>query len=233
MRPLVTDAGIRERPRLHAQRWPHSPWRPHLLVRAGTAGGPASVCRNRGASSKVSVASLSPRAPATPASAETAWFLPHPIPPGRTRCPERGSPGAQCRQLWTDCDPSLGSSVRLLHFPGNPPSHPAPHHPASVLDQEGPEMRGVHPRRSLSIGHSGISPALSKTVIIPEGDAGTMDPTLSLEGGGTQAFVSWRGYPGTKTPALWQAGGRHRGLHAGRLRSTGNHPLPQSWGPHV
>ena len=39
------------------------------------------MCRNRGTSSEVSVASLFPRASAAPASAETARFLPHPIPP--------------------------------------------------------------------------------------------------------------------------------------------------------
>lgn len=158
---------------------------------------------------------------------------PTPFPRGGHAAWKEVRPGLSAVRSGLTATPPLGhlsaSSISL----GTPPPHPAPHHPASVLDQEGLEMRGVHPRRSLSIGHSGISPALSKTVIIPEGDAGTMDPTLSLEGGRTQAFVSWRGYSGTKTPALWQAGGHHRGLHAGRLQSTGNHPLPQSWGPHV
>lgn len=125
MRPLGADAGIRNvrvcTPSAgRILRGGHT-----LSSEPGTAGGPASVCRNRGASSEVSVASLSLRAPATPASAETARFLPHPIPPGRTRCLERGPPGAQRRPLWTDCDPSLGSSVRLLHLPGNPAPTPS------------------------------------------------------------------------------------------------------------
>ena len=41
-------------------------------------------------------------------------------------------------------------------------------------------------------------------------------------GWGTVAF----GYSGTKTPALWQAGGHHRGLHAGRLRLKPRFPPP-------
>lgn len=79
------DAGTRERPRLHVQR--------SALLHGGrtssseprTAGGPAGVCHNRGASAQVSVASLSPRAPAAPASAETARFLPGPPPQPRVR----------------------------------------------------------------------------------------------------------------------------------------------------
>lgn len=174
-----------------------------------------------------------------PLSAETARFLPcHPPSPVSGRradtLPGKGStrgsaPCGPC-PLWTDCDPLTWVICPPPPSPWNLP--PAPHHPISILDQEGPETRGVHPRRSLSIGHSGIAPVFSKMIIIPEGDEATRDPTLSW-GWGTVTFVSRSRNLGTKTPALWQAGSRHRGLHAGRLQSTGNHPLPQSWGPHV
>lgn len=187
------------------------------------------MCRNRGTSSEVSVASLSPRAPAAPASAETARFLPHPDSPepsvgvqGGHAARKEVCPGLSAVRSGLTATPHLGhlsaSSISL-----ETPLHPAPHHPASVPDQEGPETGGGRCA-------SGILESPQRLARQSSSLRGMKGPS---GGGGTQAFVSWRGYLGTKTPALWQAGGRHRGLHAGRLQSTGNHPLPQSWGPHV
>ena len=133
----------------------------------------------------------------------------------QTRCPERGPLGAQRRAGHVCCGltaiPSLGSSVPLL--PGTPLA--APLHPTSILDQVGPETRGVHPRWSLSIRHSGIAPGLARRSSSPRGTKGPRIRPFPL-GWGTVAF----GYSGTKTPALWQVGGCHRGLHAGRLQYT-------------
>ena len=129
--------------------------------------------------------------------------------------PGRGPLGAQ-RCAGHVCSgptaiPSLGSSVPLL--PGTPLA--APLHPTSILDQVGPETRGVHPRWSLSIRHSGIAPGLARRSSSPRGTKGPRIRPFPL-GWGTVAF----GYSGTKTPALWQVGGCHRGLHAGRLQYT-------------
>lgn len=203
----------------------------------GTARGPAGVCHDRGAGSSSAWPPYLCGPLLPPLLQKLPGFSPPPSPVSGRRAdmlPGKGSPrgSAPCGPcpLWTDCDPLTWVICPRPPSPWNPP--PAPHHPTSITDQEGPETRGVHPRRSLSIGHSRIAPVFSKMVIIPEGDEATRDPTLSW-GWGTVTFVSRSGHSGTKTPALWQAGGRHRGLHAGRLQSTGNHPLPQSWGPHV
>lgn len=72
------DAATRERPHLHVQRSPLLHGGRTSLSEPWTVGGPAGVCHNRGASTEVSVASLSPWAPAAPASAETTGFLPLP-----------------------------------------------------------------------------------------------------------------------------------------------------------
>ena len=92
----------------------------------------------------------------------------------------------------------------------------------------------MHPRWSLSIGHSGIAPVLSKTVIIPEGDEGTKDPTFSLGVGDSGFWVLGNqdscsvagGWPSQRTPR-WAAAILMKPSSPAVLGTT----CLRSWGP--